>query len=353
MPINQEHDFFIQWHLTERCNLRCQHCYQTGRKTDELSLPEIREVADEFLEMMKAWEYSYDISLSPSFNITGGEPFLRKDIFEVLEEISGRGIDNYVLTNGTLIDRRKAEKLSKLRVKGVQVSMEGPEEVHDTIRGKGSFRTSLKGIANLLDAGLTVTMNATLSEINAKYFEDMFALAYSIGVQRIGFSRLVPSGRGMGLLDKMIAKEKLKDIYETIFSLKAGAVEIVTGDPVASQMSTPSEDADSGSTPAGGCAAGISGLTILPDGTITPCRRLFIPIGNVRKDRLREVWATSEVLEALRKRSRYKGKCGECSRWSMCRGCRAIAYAYSRSRGENDFLADDPQCFIHTGKNFA
>ncbi len=353
MPINQEHDFFIQLHLTERCNLSCAHCYQTGGKTDEMSLPEIREVADEFLEMMKTWEETYDISLSPSFNITGGEPFLRRDIFEVLEEIGGRGIDIYVLTNGTLINEQKAEKLSKLRVKGVQVSIEGPEEVHETIRGKGSFRASLKGIRNLLDAGLKVTLNATLSEINAKHFADMVTLASSIGVRRIGFSRLVPSGRGIGLLNKMIAKEELRDMYESIFSLDVSGLEIVTGDPVASQMSAPYDNADSGSTAAGGCAAGVSGLTILPDGTITPCRRLFIPIGNVRKDRLREVWATSEVLEALRDRSRYRGKCGECSRWATCRGCRAIAYAYSRSRGEKDFLAEDPQCFIHSGKNFA
>jgi radical SAM protein with 4Fe4S-binding SPASM domain len=90
----------------------------------------------------------------------------------------------------------------------------------------------------------------------------------------------------------------------------------------------------------------VSGLTILPNGNVTPCRRLPLSLGNVRRHSLRRIWATSPVLEALRDRSRYKGKCGACTRWARCRGCRAIAYAFSRSRGEADFLADDPQCFL-------
>jgi radical SAM protein with 4Fe4S-binding SPASM domain len=138
----------------------------------------------------------------------------------------------------------------------------------------------------------------------------------------------------------------VKELYRTIFSFKDNGTEIVTGDPVASQMSSIENMSDAGSVPVGGCAAGISGFTILPDGTMTPCRRLPIPIGNVRKDALREVWATSMVLEALRDKRGYTGKCGKCRRWANCRGCRAIAYAYARSRGEHDFLAEDPQCFI-------
>ncbi len=128
--------------------------------------------------------------------------------------------------------------------------------------------------------------------------------------------------------------------------MNTNGVEIVTGDPVASQMSCRPENNDLSSIPSGGCAAGVSGLTILPDGTITPCRRLHIPIGNVRQDSLREIWASSSVLKLLRDRSSYNGKCGNCDRWTVCRGCRAIAYAYSRSKGKNDFLAEDPQCFI-------
>lgn len=103
---------------------------------------------------------------------------------------------------------------------------------------------------------------------------------------------------------------------------------------------------DAGDTAMSGCSAGVAGLTILPNGNVTPCRRLPLSLGNVCKDSLREIWAASPILEALRDRSRYKGKCGTCKRWAACRGCRAIAYAWSRSRGEDDYLADDPQCFL-------
>jgi len=128
--------------------------------------------------------------------------------------------------------------------------------------------------------------------------------------------------------------------------LKIQGLNIVTGDPVASQLGNPAKEDAVDPVPSGGCAAGVSGLTILPDGTITPCRRMPVPIGNVKRDSLREVWATSETLKALRDKSMYQGKCGKCAKWSACRGCRAIALAYSRAHGEGSYLSEDPQCFL-------
>jgi radical SAM protein with 4Fe4S-binding SPASM domain len=310
-----------------------------------MSLSEIKEVVGEVSDMLEEWQEKYGIAFSPSFNITGGEPFLRHDIFEVLGELRSRGFDVYLLSNGILIDRERARLLSHLKVRGVQISIEGPEAIHEMIRGKGSYLSAMKGVQHLLDAGVTVTFNVTLSDLNADYFMEMVEFSSSTGVQRLGFSRLVPSGRGASLLQNMLKKEEVKVLYEAIIPLKIEGLEIVTGDPIVSQIST-TDKKDRGSIPLGGCAAGVSGLTILQDGTITPCRRLHIPIGNVRKDSLREVWATSEVLMKLRDRNSYKGKCGRCLRWASCRGCRAIAYAYSCSRGEESFLSEDPQCFI-------
>jgi radical SAM protein with 4Fe4S-binding SPASM domain len=348
MPISSLQEFFVQWHLTERCNLRCTHCYQTGGKIEELSLAEIRKVMDEIIDMLKAWSEMYQLEFSPSMNITGGEPFLRKDLFEILEEMSTAGFAIFLLTNGTLIDEEKAEDLARLGINGVQVSIEGPEEIHDSIRGSGSFAASCKGISHLVKAGLRVTLNATLSEINAEKFQDMVDIAIALGVQRLGFSRLVPSGRGLDLVNRMIDREGVGKIYESIFGLDTGTLKIVTGDPVASQMRNGLEIVDDcGSIATGGCAAGVSGLTILPDGAVIPCRRLAIPLGNVREDSLREIWVNSEILNQLRDRSQYKGRCGSCARWALCRGCRAIAHAYSLTQGEGDILAEDPQCFIN------
>jgi radical SAM protein with 4Fe4S-binding SPASM domain len=346
MMTNDSLDFFVQWHLTERCNLRCRHCYQEGVSSEELTFSEIRQGVEEIAEMVKAWAEAYEIAFSPSMNVTGGEPFFRSDLFEILETMAEKGFDLFLLSNGILIDRERAERLAGLSVKGVQVSLEGPEEIHESIRGKGSFSASLKGVGHLIAAGIVVTLNMTLSEINAGTIADMMTLTKSLGVNRLGFSRLVPSGKGTGLLPYLLSKEKVRDLYRGIFSRTVEGIEIVTGDPVATQMSNLGNREDLGSVPLGGCAAGLSGLTILSDGSVMPCRRLPVPIGNIREDSLRELWVSSPVLERLRDKSQYQGKCGSCHRWAACRGCRAIAYAYSSIQGEGNYLAEDPQCFL-------
>lgn len=347
MPISSRQEFFVQCHLTERCNLNCSHCYQTGTGTTELSLGEIRDMLDEITDMLQAWTSAYQLEFASSLNVTGGEPFLRGDLFEILGEMRSRGFVVYLLTNGTLVDEEKAARLAALDVKGVQVSIEGPAEIHDAIRGKGSFAAAGRGISCLVDAGLHVTLNTTLSAMNVDKFREMIGVCSAFGAQRFGFSRLVPSGRGAVLADRMIEPERVREIYETIFSTPIDGLEIVTGDPVASMMRAGDGAGDDGSIATGGCAAGISGLTILPDGTVVPCRRLPLPLGNIRQDSLREIWANSAILEQLRDRDKYEGKCGSCRTWANCRGCRAIAYACSLSRGGADFLADDPQCFIN------
>jgi len=309
-----------------------------------MSFDEIKGVVSEVFQMLRDWSELYNISFSPSFNVTGGEPCLRPDFYEILILIKDIGAKAYILSNGTLIDREKARLLKNLDVSGVQISIEGPQEIHDSLRGKESFLSSLNGIRQLVDAGIMVTLNTTLSKVNAPYLVEVKKLAHELGAQRFGFSRLVPYGIGSSLLDKMLLKEEVSTLYHNMFDESINSLEVVSGDPLVSQMY---DDKPSGGNIAlGGCAAGISGLTILPDGTITPCRRMPIAIGNIRVDSLREIWATSSVLEALRNRALYKGKCGACDRWSTCRGCRAIAYAYSKSTGNGDFLAEDPQCFI-------
>jgi radical SAM protein with 4Fe4S-binding SPASM domain len=347
MSTNHFFDFFIQWHLTEKCNLKCLHCYQKGEKIYELSHEEIKETIKEIAETLSSWRASYEVDFSPSVNITGGEPFLRNDLFEILAEFKNIGFEIYLLTNGILVDNVLAEKLYKTGVKGVQVSIEGPEKIHERIRGKKSFSTSVRGVRHLLDAGLKVTLNVTISRLNAEYLIDMVEFSSDLGVHRLGFSRLVPSGRGKSLFREMLKTDAVKDLYENVFSTDLNnGLEIVTGDPVASQFRNNPKNTDLGDIPLGGCAAGISGLTIMPDGTVVPCRRLPVSVGNVRKDSLREIWSMSNVLNDLRNRSKYKGKCGSCKKWANCRGCRAIAYSWSMAKGNGDLLAPDPQCFL-------
>ncbi len=346
MKANSPFDFFFQWHLTERCNLKCLHCYQEGKPTHEMNIEEIKRTVAILSETINRWSELYEIPFATSINITGGEPFIRSDLSEILTALREHDFNLYILTNGTLVHERDAALLDERKVKGVQVSLEGPEKVHDHIRGKGSFQSAIRGVKHLLSRNLPVTLNLTLSALNVGHIEEMAVLASSLGVQRLGFSRLVPSGRGMGLLDSMLSKEMLREAYDKIHSLEIDDLDIVTGDPVYSWAMDKVSPEDS-AIAFGGCTAGVSGLTILPDGTLVPCRRLNIPLGNILTDDLRTVWAASPVLDGLRDKEKYQGKCRTCVRWAQCRGCRAIAYQYSLLRGKGNYLSEDPQCFLN------
>lgn len=344
-PSGSEHEFFVQWHLTERCNLRCRHCYQGAPEVRELTLAEIAEVVSEVSDMVAAWEEAHALEFAKSYSITGGEPFLRRDLFEVLALVVGTGFEVHVLSNGTLIGGEQARRLAELGVAGVQVSVEGPERVHDRIRGDGSFSSALRGTRALVEAGVPVSWNVTLSGLNAAHTRELVSLAADLGARRIAFARLVPCGRGAGLSGELLPPGEIEAIYRDLFSLSVAGLQIESGDPLASQLRA-GAGGPAGRIAAGGCAAGVSGLTILADGAVSPCRRLNLSIGNVRADSLRELWATSPVLEALRDKDRYGRRCGSCDRWATCRGCRAVAYAHALASGRDDFLADDPQCFF-------
>ena len=146
-------------------------------------------------DTISTWSDLYEIPISPSINVTGGEPFLHPDLYKILASLHRNNFDLYILTNGTLVHQREAAALAEIPVKGVQASLEGTEGVHDNIRGKGSFQSAIRGVNHLLSQNLRVTLNLTLSALNVDSIEEMAHLASSLGVQRIGFSRLVPSGR--------------------------------------------------------------------------------------------------------------------------------------------------------------
>ena len=108
-----------------------------GPANQELPLKSMKEVIDEAADMIWDWEETYGVKIPMSCNISGGEPLLRSDLFEILEEISWKGSDIYILSNGTKITKEIARKLARNKVSGVQVSIEGPEKIHEDIRGKG------------------------------------------------------------------------------------------------------------------------------------------------------------------------------------------------------------------------
>ncbi len=344
-PAIKDFPFFIQWHLTERCNLRCRHCYQGGGEVHEMNVGEVKREIDGAARMFQAWEEAHGIRVSPSIHFTGGEPFLYRGLLEAIAHARTKGYPVAMMTNGCLATKEKAKKVSDLGVSDIQVSLEGPPAIHASIRGRGSFRSAVKGVEHLIAAGCRVSANVTLSRLNFDKIEETIEVAKAIGFHRVGFSRMVPCGRGKTLLTQFLASQELKSAYQEILSANTPSLEVVSGDPLAGILSETPPSPGCNLT-LSGCSAGFSGVTIVSDGSVMPCRRIGLVAGNLKKKSLRAIWASSRLLWQLRRRESYKGKCGQCSRWPSCRGCRAVAYAHSSARGNPDLFADDPQCWI-------
>jgi AdoMet-dependent heme synthase len=336
------YDFFIQWHVTERCNLKCRHCYQ-NEVPPEMTCSMICDGISNVYAAIEGWIKEYNIDISPVIHFTGGEPLLRKDIFQITRHAQKLGLSVSFMSNGTLITDEIAGKLKENGISDIQVSLDGLEEVHDSIRGIGSFQRAVRGIEILIKNGVDTNINLTLSRINSHQLPGVIKLAEDIGIDVVSFSRLVPCGNGSALMNDMLTLQEIRDIYQQFLSYRNKSVEIISRDPLATVVAYKGEipDAD---FPVGGCAAGVFGITVTSDGSVMPCRRMDLVIGNIAEQSFRELWAESDVLWSLRNRDEYKGNCGKCLYWAICRGCRAVALAVSRQNGNNDYLSDDPQC---------
>jgi radical SAM protein with 4Fe4S-binding SPASM domain len=310
-----------------------------------MTVGEVKREIDGATRMFQAWEKEHGIRVSPSIHFTGGEPFLYQGLLDVIAYSKAKSYGVALMTNGCLITKEKAKEISHLGISDIQVSLEGPPELHASIRGKGSFHAAAKGVKHLVAAGCRVSANVTLSRLNLHNIEETVEVAKAIGFHRIGFSRMVPCGRGEALLTQFLTPQELKSAYQKILSANTPTFELVSGDPLAGTLSDTKLPSGCNLT-LSGCSAGFSGVTVTSDGSVMPCRRIGLVAGNLKKKSLRAIWASSRLLWQLRRRESYKGKCGQCSLWPSCRGCRAVAYAYSSTQGKPDLFSDDPQCWV-------
>jgi radical SAM protein with 4Fe4S-binding SPASM domain len=306
---------------------------------------EVKREIDGATQMFQAWEEEHGIRVTPSIHFTGGEPFLYKGLWDVIAYSKAKGYGVAMMTNGSLITKDRAKRASSLGISDIQVSLEGPPELHASIRGRGSFNAAAKGVEHLVEEGNRVSANVTLSRLNADKIEETVEVARAMGFYGIGFSRIVPCGSGKALLDSLLTPQELKSAYQKVVSLNSPSFKAISGDPLAGMLSGEKPPMGCNLT-LSGCSAGFSGVTIVSDGSVMSCRRIGLIAGNLKKKSLRAIWASSRLLWKLRRRESYMGKCGRCSLWPSCRGCRAVAYASSVTQGTPDLFADDPQCWV-------
>lgn len=347
LDLLQEQDFLVQWHLTERCNLSCRHCYQKPDRVAELAPEQVESLLTEIRQTLDFWSDRYQLLFKPALNLTGGEPLIYPDLWRILRYGSQLGFNCSVMTNGTLISNRDAELLKKLGVNSVQVSIEGTQPVHDQIRGENSFSRALQGVAALVAAGIEVTFSLTLTALNIDELPSVINIAETHRVARVGFSRLVPFGQGKELQSLMVPTPQYRELLAQLPSLRRPGVDIVSNDPLACLFDPALAELLPSGVAAFGCAAGTHGITVMPDGAVMPCRRMDLVIGNLLTTPFRRLWVESPVLQELRSQATYRGKCQSCEFWSACRGCRAVARALSAdpNRGHLD---PDPNCWYQS-----
>jgi heme b synthase len=334
----------VAWEVTRGCNLACVHCRasaERGPYPGELNSQECIRVMDEIASIAK-----------PVIILTGGEPLLREDVFDLSRYGSSKGFRMVMATNGTLITQETVRMMKDSGIQRISISLDGPNpEMHDAFRKvKGSFAGSLRGIELAKKAGLEFQINTTITKVNLHLIADILQLAVSLGAVAHHIFLLVPTGRGKELQDQEISaldyEKTLNWFYEqrerVPLQLKATCAPhyhriLRQRGKKEGKKITPKEHGLDAMTR--GCLGGISFCFISHVGQVQPCGYLELNCGNAREKSFAEIWETSEVFKNLRNIDGYKGKCGRCEFRKVCGGCRARAY---ESLG--DFMAEEPYC---------
>lgn len=338
---------FLQWDSTNDCNLRCRHCYHNEEgqekhnqeKDDLMSLVETKSMIDDLADTAQRW------GMLPKFHISGGEPLMRKDLISILEHAQQRGVPTRLLTNGTLITREKAKIFHEKGMKRLQISIDGDKEKHNFVRQRHyAFDRAMQGISNSREAGLGVTTSFTAMQSNRHHIEDAIKYSIEAGADVFGIQSYVPS-RELGINDpEFIDARGLHEIYREQRDLdkkygdKIRLLETEVLWPLMHQDDPLKKRSREDGKFLGGCGAGYSGISVLSNGRVYPCRRLPIDIGHISEGIVNLV-TEKKVMQDLRDLEQMK-KNTNCDYVSHCRGCRAIAYATT-----GDFMAKDPMCF--------
>lgn len=323
--------FHIQWHLSDKCNLRCKHCYQVDhRGKKRLDFSSLLSILNKYFDLTNKLDFHTEISL------TGGEPFLDNHLYDLLNEIRKRDENArlFILTNGTLIDKHTINRLLPYNISGVQVSFDGyNQKIHDSIRGNGSFLKAQRGLRLLQEAGIWTSIHSVLMKNNADNAEKFFDLARELKVSWMTLSRIVPCGKGTDRIDNVVEPEKLKQIWLRLIEKRKNYPEITLN---TARSLWGCLDHDLGTT----CPAGDITLTILHDGTVLPCRRFPIKVGNILESTFFEIINRSKILRDIQRK--IPPVCNNCDAAEECKGgCPGLSFAY-----HGTILEDcDPQCW--------
>ena len=343
----------VVWNTTNRCNLRCQHCYihaedtdYTGELTHEEALAMIEDLA-----AMKA----------PVLLFSGGEPLMREDLMELARHAADLELRPVLSTNGTLITDEKARELKEAGFQYVGISIDGAPDTHDRFRAKkGAFQASIDGLHAAERAGLKTGVRFTLNKYNEQDLPEIFDILEHERIPRFCMYHLVYAGRGEAMLAQDVTGEQMRKTMQFVadktveLHQKGVEIEILTTDNhadgiwrynrIKEQEPERADEVMKLLEMHGGCSAGTKFGNIDPQGNVHPCQFWQdYTIGNIREKPFSELWNGDDpLLVKLREKEKHvEGKCAKCSYNHLCGGCRIRARAAT-----GNLWAEDPACYL-------
>ena len=348
----------VVWNYTSKCNLKCVHCYNDSgmeKESNESTTEEAKVILDDLADFGV-----------PSVLFSGGEPFVRKDLFELLNYAGGKGLRTVISTNGTMITPDAAKIVKDAGVSYVGISLDGIGEINDKFRGvKGAFDSTVKGIRNCMAAGVRVGLRLTLTKQNVQDLEPLFDFLDAEGLERLCFYHLVPSGRGEGIFsDDDLTHAQSRDAIEKIMSKtrqlkEAGKqTDILTVDNhvdgVYLYLKLLKEDPEKAAKVwdlltwnGGGMNSSGVGIGCIDFNGKVHANQFWghYDLGDIHEKKFSEIWSNNEepLLKGLRDRRGYvKGRCRLCKFFDACGGS-------LRVRADlhfGDTWAPDPGCYL-------
>ena len=339
----------VAWESTVACNLACVHCRasaQTTPEPDEPTTEEVLHLIDQLAEFGR-----------PIFIISGGEPLMRPDIFEIAAYGTRRGLRVAISPNGTLITPEVVRQLKEAGVRRISVSIDGSTaERHDAIRGQqGAFQAAMEGLAACQEGGLGFQLNTTVMRQTRDDLLAIRDLAVRLGTAAWHVFMLVPTGRGK--IDDEVSPQEyestLHEIYEMTLSSPV-PIRVTCGPHFMrivaqnrrSERAQPNLVRPHGGGHPGeldrttrGCLAGDGFCFISHRGDVMPCGYFPVIAGSVRQQPFGEIYTASSLFRELRDPSLQEGRCGICEFRRVCGGCRARAYSLT-----DNYLAEEPYC---------
>jgi len=319
----------VAWELTRACTQACFHCRASSLpnpETDELTTQEGIFLLDELVR-----------AGTKMVILSGGDPMIRQDLYELARHGSSLGLRMTMATNGSLITQETASRMLDAGIVRVSISIDGlTADIHDAFRGTpGSYASALQALTILSDAGVPFQINTTVAAMNVEQIEFFPSFVKGLGAVAWHVFFLVPTGRGKNL--EAATVKQYHDILETFYRVYRDA-EIECKATCAPQFyRLLAQKGDDVTTK--GCLAGTRFGFVSSRGVVQPCGFLQINCGSLRESSFTQIWENSPILTSLRDSTALTGACGTCRYTDVCGGCRARAYEIS-----GDIMAADPLC---------